>query len=93
VFLDPDEDRHRDTGEELLAVQAPFRDGTAVRFRAFGSSRNLTYYPSGYTRDRNGTFTFCDQRGAAAARSLVLYRTGRLRASRRAADGGPLSCD
>lgn len=38
------------------------------------------------------TLTVCDVRGAAAARALIVSRTGRSRISARSASGTPLSC-
>ena len=38
------------------------------------------------------TITVCDDRGPAAARALIVSRTGRLRVSDRSASGEPLAC-
>jgi len=38
------------------------------------------------------TLTVCDDRGAAAARALIVSRTGRSRISAQSAAGAPLSC-
>jgi type IV fimbrial biogenesis protein FimT len=38
------------------------------------------------------TITVCDDRGAVAARALIVSRTGRLRVSERSASGEPLTC-
>lgn len=91
VFTDPDEDRVFDPGETLLA-RRPARPALDLRFSAFGSPRNVTYYPTGWTWNRNGTFTFCDARGAGAARAVILHRAGRVRTSHTKADGSPLTC-
>ncbi len=91
VFTDPDEDRLLGPGETLLA-RRPARPGLDLRFSAFGSPRNVTYYPTGWTWNRNGTFTLCDARGPGAARAVILHRSGRVRTSHTKADGGPLTC-
>jgi type IV fimbrial biogenesis protein FimT len=92
VFTDPDLDRKVDAGETILRRYQPSPDGVSIRFSAFGSSNNLSYRPTGFTFDRNGTFTFCDSRGGADARALILYKTGRVRVSRTKSNGKPLTC-
>lgn len=43
-------------------------------------------------RATNGTVVFCDERGAAHARAVIVSYTGRPRVSRRQAGGQPLTC-
>jgi len=38
------------------------------------------------------SFTFCDDRGATAARAVIISQTGRPRVSQLDASGGPLTC-
>lgn len=92
VFKDPNVNRKVDEDETIVRQHAALAPGLDVRFRAFGSSRNLSYYPTGWTWNRNGTFTFCDDRGASKARAIILHRSGRVRTSRRKAGGDALSC-
>lgn len=93
VFTDPDGDRIVNGGDTILRIQQPFPDNITMKFTAFGSTKNVTYFPTGTTKDRNGTFTFCDPRGSANARAVILSKTGRVRTSRTKSDGKtPLKC-
>ena len=92
VFADRDGDRSRTMDEHLIQVRDPFPAGQNLAYRrGVGSSHYITYHPTGFTRT-NGTFTFCDQRGADHAKALILYKTGRTRISRTRANGDPLDC-
>jgi len=93
LFADRDESRTPGEDEPILLERDDMPDGFHITFRAFGSARNVTYYPTGWTWNRNGTFTFCDRRGAGHARALILHRTGRVRHSFRASDGSRLRCE
>lgn len=76
----------RSDAEPLLFVHAAAIDGTIVGNRPYFEFR------PGRRRSTNGTVVFCDSRGTAAARALIVSYTGRPRVSRRAADGRPLQC-
>ncbi|HEC13193.1 MAG TPA: prepilin-type N-terminal cleavage/methylation domain-containing protein [Acidiferrobacteraceae bacterium] len=92
VFKDPNVNRKVDEDETIVRQHDALSTGLDIRFRAFGSSRNLSYYPTGWTWNRNGTFTFCDDRGASKARAIILHRTGRVRTSHLKAGGDALTC-
>jgi len=93
IFEDPDRDRHLDPGEKILRVHGRFPRGLSLRFAAFGSSNHLSYDPTGLTRDRNGTFTFCDTAGSRPPKAVILYKSGRARVSWKRSDGSRLRCD
>jgi type IV fimbrial biogenesis protein FimT len=88
VFFNVDGDAPavRDAGEELLHTFPAWPTGqivanrTTLSFRAFGQS--------GVT----ATFTFCDSRGSAAARAVIISQTGRPRVASRSASGSSLQC-
>jgi type IV fimbrial biogenesis protein FimT len=88
VFVNRDQDSPaaRDVDEPLLLASAPWSAGhirsnrSTLSFRAFGQS--------GVT----STVTFCDERGAAAARAVIISQTGRPRTSDQTATGDVLSC-
>jgi type IV fimbrial biogenesis protein FimT len=86
VNLDRDSPAVRDAGEDLLQAYAPWSGGSinanraTLSFRAFGQS--------GVT----ATFAFCDDRGDAAARAVIISQTGRPRVSNRSASGSALTC-
>ena len=88
VFVNGDHDQPavRDTGEDLLRAFEAWPDGqvlanrTTLSVRAFGQV--------GIT----ATFIFCDRRGPAAARAVIVSQTGRPRVSDRDPSGHALSC-
>jgi type IV fimbrial biogenesis protein FimT len=76
----------RSADEALLLHYQPQSRGSIsanrqrFEFRAFG------------WRSTNGTVTFCDRRGAAAARAVIISYTGRPRTSDRGPGGRRLDC-
>ena len=56
-----------------------------------GTGRWVTYEADGTTK-QNGTFTFCDARGTAKARAVILLGTGRPSVSVKTSKNKPLSC-
>jgi type IV fimbrial biogenesis protein FimT len=86
VNLDRDSPATRDADEELLQAYPPWESGqiaanrTTLSFRPFGQS--------GVT----ATMTFCDDRGSAEARAVIISQTGRPRLADRNSSGGPLDC-
>jgi type IV fimbrial biogenesis protein FimT len=88
VFVNSDRDSPavRDEDEELLRVYAPWDLGAVsanrptLSFRAFGQVGTTA------------TFTFCDRRGPAAARAVIISQTGRPRVSDRSASDTALTC-
>jgi len=72
--------------EPVLASAGAWRGGTIAANRRFFVFRPATI------RSTNGTFTFCDRRGADAGRALIVSYTGRPRTARRAPGNGPLEC-
>lgn len=88
VFVNDDRDSPamRDAGEELLRAYPRWDRGhvssnrATLSFRAFGQI--------GVT----ATVTFCDDRGSAAAKAVIISQTGRPRIATRNATGAPLPC-
>ena len=92
MFSDLNGNRRVDSSDTILRVQSDLELGSQLTFRAsFGHNNDITYRPGGFT-EKNGTFTFCDQRGASEARAIILFRTGRPRFSLYNAKGKNLSC-
>lgn len=87
VYVNSDGDKRRDPGERLLQSRPALSGGLRLRFNQWW---RVIYHPAGSAK--NGSFTLCDSRGAAHARALILYYTGRPRIARRQADGDPLDC-
>jgi len=86
VNSDRDSPAFRDPGEEVLRSYPAWTDGHiqanrgTLSFRAFGQM--------GVT----ATFAFCDRRGPAAARAVIISQTGRPRVSAKSASGGAIAC-
>lgn len=52
-------------------------------WRSFGNRQSLTFTPLGFTRNQNGSFTYCpDDGNLRNARVLVINRAGRVRRAR-----------
>jgi type IV fimbrial biogenesis protein FimT len=79
AWADLDGDRARGAGETLLQVESAL--GGRVHLRSTTGRRRLVFQPNGGNAGSNVTFTLCDGRGAAQARSLVMANDGRLRAT------------
>jgi type IV fimbrial biogenesis protein FimT len=88
VFVDVDEKRppQRSESEPLLYVHRP--DGGM----SIGSNRPYFEFRAFRRRSTNGTVTFCDRRGAAEARAVIVSYTGRPRAAAVDASGRALIC-
>jgi type IV fimbrial biogenesis protein FimT len=85
VNLDDAYPPQRSADEPLLFAHEPEVTGTIVSNRPFYEFR-----PG--RRSTNGTVVFCDRRGAAAARAVIVSYTGRPRVDTRDGDGRPLQC-
>jgi len=81
AFIDIDNDRQLDEedGEQLL--QSRVQDSSNVVVRYSQASDILQFNSNGNAVGSNGTFTFCDDRGAAEARGLIVSVVGALRAA------------
>ena len=78
-FVDTDNDRALDAGEEVIQWEARGVEAT-VQFD--NPTNNLVQFdPRGYSLNFEGTFTFCDPRGVTEARALILTPAGALRAA------------
>lgn len=84
--LDRDSPPRIDSSEPILAVGRPFRHGN-IR-----ANRNEFVFRPFERRSTNGTFVFCDARGAQYAKALIISYTGRPRIATRRPDGSPLRC-
>ena len=88
VFANDDFDSppERDSDEGLLLVHAGWEGGTITSNRASYSLRSTT---QGVI---NGTVVFCDPRGSAHARALIINHASRPRLSQRDSNNRPLVC-
>ena len=86
VNLDRDDPPERDPSEELL-----FSAGAAPGGSITSNRRGYSFRPA-IQGVVNGTIVFCDVRGSAHARAIIISHTGRPRVARRDAEGKPLRC-
>jgi len=77
VFADLDGDRLRDPGDTLVHRAAAL--GGRAQLRSTVGRTRIVFQPDGGAAGSNVTFTLCDGRGIAHARSLVMNNTGALR--------------
>ena len=83
---DRDDPPERDSGEDLIASSGGWPDGSITSNRGAYSFRPTT---QGVV---NGTIVFCDSRGSAYARAIIISHTGRPRVAQRDSEGKPLRC-
>jgi type IV fimbrial biogenesis protein FimT len=88
VFVNEDDVRppQRNPAEIVLYRYLPQTRGSITANR-----RLFEFRPFGW-RSTNGTVTFCDERGAAAARAVIISYTGRPRTSDIGPGNRPLIC-
>ena len=92
MFWDPNSNGMLEPGESILRVQeSPAIKSLTLGAWGPGTGQWITYEADGTTK-QNGTFTFCDSRGAAKAKAVILLGTGRPRVSTLNASGVPLNC-
>lgn len=88
LFENRDRDHPPSVGpdEPVLAAGAPWTDGSITANRLHFVFRPFVI------RSTNGTLTFCDRRGATAARAVIISPTGRPRTAGTGPGNRKLSC-
>jgi len=86
VNSDRDDPPVRDSAEELIWRSDGWPGGSITSNRSAYSFRPITQAVV------NGTIVFCDSRGSAHARAIIISHTGRPRVAQRDAEGKPLRC-
>lgn len=86
VNFDRDDPPVIDPGEPVLHATDP------QSLRSVQSNRRAFVMRPFSLRATNGTVVFCDERGTAHARAVIVSYTGRPRAATRSAGGRPLTC-
>lgn len=76
VFQDLNGDHDWQAGERLLAVEPGLEH---IMIRSNGGRRYVRFVANGSAPGSNGSISFCDLRGSAAARKLVVSNLGRIR--------------
>lgn len=88
VFGDANGDQRFQPNEQVHRVE-PGLDQIVIRSTA--GRRSIRFVPNGSAPGSNGTIRFCDRRGPAAARALIIANTGRIRREM-APDTRPSDC-
>lgn len=91
IFVDANADHYITAGETVVQIEQSLDMMTLNFSGALNHDRYVTYKPDG-SAEPNGTFTFCDGRGAGKAKAVILLGTGRPRTSSLSSSGGPLTC-
>ncbi len=88
VFVNEDRDDPpvRESNEEVISVYQGWPSGHITSNRASYSFRAYTQAVV------NGTIVFCDARGSAHARAVIISHTGRPRIAQRDSSNKPLKC-
>lgn len=89
VFRDTVDTGTVNAGETLIAAGGSLDRRTAISAQGFAGS--MTYFPDGASLVQGG-FLFCDERGAEAAVSLCVDRTGMVRQSDLDCSGATPTC-
>ncbi|HKX55481.1 MAG TPA: GspH/FimT family pseudopilin, partial [Xanthomonadales bacterium] len=76
VFEDLNGDHAYQAGERLLAVEPGLEH---IMIRSSGGRRYVRFVSNGSSPGSNSSISFCDLRGPAAARKLVVSNLGRIR--------------
>ncbi|HEX9627847.1 MAG TPA: GspH/FimT family pseudopilin [Acidiferrobacterales bacterium] len=90
IYVNPDGKGDREAGDELLRVFDGHGGDLAIQ--ASSSRPRVTYRANGFAPATNLTLSFCDARGPAAARSVIVSNAGRPRVARRKPDGSAPDC-
>jgi type IV fimbrial biogenesis protein FimT len=88
VFSDFNGDRAFQAGERVHRVEPGLEQ---IVIRSSSGRQSLRFFPNGSAPGSNGSITFCDRRGPAAARKLVISNLGRIRREE-APDTDPADC-
>lgn len=90
VFLDGNHNAQRDAAEPIL-LRGGALDG--VQVASSSGRQRIRYQPDGSSGGSNVSLTFCDRRGPASARTIVINNAGRARSGRATAQQAQLACD
>ena len=81
AFVDGNQDRKFNAGDQLLTWHALQEERISLRFRAFGRTSSLQWMQTGITNHQNGTFEICFKEKSRLSRALVITKAGRIRPS------------
>ena len=80
LFIDHNGNRKVDPNDKIIRKFSPMPNGSKLFWRSFQNKQYLQFAPSGYTRNQNGTFTYCSpSKKLVQAKMLIVNRAGRPR--------------
>jgi len=91
IFTDDNNNHRVDTDEAVIRVQQRLDGNLKLRYGETGRYGYVRYRPDGEAWP-GATFSFCDGRGAAKAKGVIVYWSGRPRVTTKTSEGKPLSC-
>ena len=78
IFADTNNDNVVDANE-IIQVGSPLPGGNVLNYNGGGGGARVTFAASGFSNGFFGTFSLCDDRGAAKSKRIILNAQGRLR--------------
>ena len=92
MFSDLNRDRFLDENEDVLQVHEPLAPGYTLTWRPSGRNRDsISFTPDGGT-NKVGTFSICSISKKGPSRTIIVYRTGRVRSDTVKPGGSPPDC-
>jgi len=91
LFADHNANRIREEEEEMLRVHIPSTQ-QQIRVSTTNGRKWVRFQSTGEAPGSNLTITFCDTKGYADPKALIISNTGRLRLSMTKPSGDPLNC-
>ena len=80
LFIDHNGNRTINSNDKIVRIFTPAPSGSKIHWRSFQNKQYLQFDPSGYTRNQNGTFTYCPSSNKLSlAKMLIINRAGRPR--------------
>lgn len=90
VFVDSDNSRTREAGEQIL--RHADAAGPGIRLHTTAGRPAIRFMPDGAAWGTNATFSVCADGNAGQNRAVILLGTGRARVDRLRPDGSPVTC-
>jgi type IV fimbrial biogenesis protein FimT len=91
VFVDADNSRTREAGEQILRRTDPV--GPGIRLHTTAGRPAIRFMPDGAAWGTNATFSVCADGASRQNRAVILLGTGRARVDDVRPDGSAVSCD
>jgi len=92
MFNDPNKNIQPDPDEQIIIVHPALQFGYSILWRPSGFRKDYVSFLPGGSTNKSGTFSICSKESSNLARTVVVYRTGRIRTGKRKPDGNPADC-